>query len=308
MSAGKLQPPGGPVRPDFFIIGAFKSGTTALYEYLRPHPEIFMPFHKEPNFFGDDLTRHYGRLRLGEYLDLFREARPGQRVGEASTWYLYSTSAASEIAEFSPSAQIIVLLRNPVDVMYAQHSQLLFRSDEGIADFAAALAAEPARRLGEELPPPPVRPETLFYRHSVRFADQLERYFEVFGRERVHVVLFDDLVAETSAVYGSVLEFLRVDPVFRPDFAVHNENKRVRFRALQRLIYKPPRPMLGAVRRLRRYRVIHRLREAVLRLNSHSQRRGEMDRSLRARLLTEFAPEIERLAALIGRDLSAWRA
>lgn len=296
------------VRPDFFIVGAFKSGTTALYEYLRPHPQVFMPFHKEPNFFGDDLTRRYGRMSLADYLALFRDARPGQRVGEASTWYLYSASAPHEIAEFSPAAQIIVMLRNPIDVMYAQHSQLLFRSDETIDDFAKALEAESARRRGQQLPPPPVRPETLLYRHSVRFAEQLERYFDVFGRQRVHVVLFDDLVTNAAAMYRAVLEFLGVDPSFQPDFTAHNQNKRVRFAAIQRLVYKPPGPLLRAVRMLRRYPMVHRLRDRVLRLNSRAEKRPAMDPALRTRLVAEVAPEIDRLSRMIDRDLSAWKA
>jgi hypothetical protein len=298
----------GEVRPDFFIVGAFKSGTTALYEYLRRHPQVFMPFHKEPNFFGDDLTRHYGRLSMADYLALFRDAQPGQRVGEASTWYLYSSSAAREIAEFSPAAQIIVLLRNPIDVMYAQHSQLLFRADENLTDFATALEAEPARLRGEQLRPPPVRPETLFYRESVHFTEQLERYFDVFGRRRVHVVLFDDLVADTATTYRAVLEFLAIDPTFRPDFTAYNENKRVRSGVLQRLVYKPPGPLLPAVRRLRRFPLVHRLRDGILRLNSRAEKRQAMDPVLRGQLLAEFTPEIERLSGMIGRDLSAWHA
>lgn len=296
------------VRPDFFLVGAFKSGTTAMYEYLRQHPQVFMPFHKEPMYFGADLSHHYGRMTLAEYVALFREAQPTQRVGEASTWYLYSTSAAREIAGFAPTAQTVVLLRNPVDVMYAQHSQLLFRGDEPLADFGAALAAEPERRRGEGLPPPPVRPETLFYRHSVRFAEQLERYFEVFGRERVHVVLFDDLAADAARAYRDILVFLGVDPSFRPDFAVHNENKRVRHGSLQRLLYNPPRPLRAAAARLRRYPAVHRLRDGMLRLNSRSEKRPPMDPDLRRRLLDEFAPEFDRLGALIARDLSAWCA
>ena len=113
-------------RPDFFIVGAPKCGTTALYEYLRQHPAVFMPFHKEPLFFGDDLTRRYGRLTLHDYMRLFKDAKPGQRVGEASAWYLYSRSAAAEIKAYAPDAQIIVMVRNPVDMMYAEHSQVLF--------------------------------------------------------------------------------------------------------------------------------------------------------------------------------------
>ena len=296
------------MHPDFFIVGAFKSGTTAMYEYLRPHPQIFMPFHKEPMYFGADLSHHYGRMSPAEYLALFREASPGQRVGEASTWYLYSTSAAREIAEFAPSAQIVALLRNPVDVMYAQHSQLLYRGDEPLADFGAALEAEPARQRGEGLPPSPARPETLFYRHSVRFAEQLERYFAVFGRERVHVALFDDLVADVAGTYRDILAFLGVDPTFRPGFAVHNENKRVRLGALQRMMYNPPPPLRAAAARLRRYTLVHRLRDGLLRLNSRAERRPAMDAGLRRRLIDEFTPEFERLGRLIGRDLSAWCA
>ena len=293
-------------RPDFFIVGAFKSGTTALYHYLGQHPQVFMPFHKEPLFFGDDLTRRYGRMSEADYLALFRDARPGQRVGEASAWYLYSTSAAREIAAFSPDARIIAMVRNPVDVMYAEHSQLIFNVEEDLLDFAEALEAEQFRRRGERMPPGPLRPETLFYRHSVRFAEQLQRYLDVFGPERVHVVVFDDFRDDTAGAYRGVLEFLGVDASFVPDFAVRNPNKRVRFPRLQRLVYQPPRPLLRLVPRLRRSPIVHRAREAVLRLNSSAVRRQEMDPELRSRLTAELAPEVERLAGLIGRDLSAW--
>ena len=167
-----------------------------------------MPFHKEPLYFGDDLTRRYGRFTEADYLHLFKDAKPGQRVGEASTWYLYSTSAAREIKEFAPDAQILVVLRNPVDVMYAQHNQLIFNVIEDIPDFAEALAAEPDRRAGKRLPPGPINLENLYYRHSVHFAEQLERYFEVFGRDRVHVMLSDDLRRDAEGTMRGVLEFL----------------------------------------------------------------------------------------------------
>jgi hypothetical protein len=294
--------------PDFFIVGAFKSGTTAMYEYLRAHPQVFMPFHKEPLFFGDDLTRRYGRMTPQQYAALFADARPEQRIGEASAWYLYSRSAAREIAEASPAAQIIIMLRNPVDVMHAQHSQLLFNVEEDLSDFEEALAAEPSRRRGERLPPGPLRVENLYYRESVRFAEQVERYLHQFGPERVLVLLYDDFSRDTPGVYRQVLEFLRVDPTFAPDFAIRNPNKRVRFPVLQRLVYQPPGPLLRLVPLIRRFPLAHALRDRMLRLNSTPARRGAMDPELRSRLLTEFRPEIERLGTVIGRDLSAWLA
>jgi hypothetical protein len=294
-------------RPDFFLVGAFKSGSTALYEQLRRHPQVFMPFHKEPLYFGADLTRRYGRMSEADYVRLFRDARPGQRVGEASTWYLYSTSAAREILSFDAAAQILVVLRQPVEVMYAQHGQLLFNAMEDITDFAQALAAEEDRRAGRRLPPGPLNVENLFYRHSVRFAEQLERYFEAFGRERVHVMLHDDLERDGAAVVRGCLEFLGVDPSLAAAPPRANEARRVRSPLVQRLIFMP-RPLLPLAPYLRRFPLVRTTRERLLQLNSRAQRRAPLDPGLRRRLTAEMAPEIQRLGQLIERDLSAWLA
>ncbi|HEX5451573.1 MAG TPA: sulfotransferase, partial [Candidatus Limnocylindrales bacterium] len=265
--------------PDFFIVGAPKCGTTAMYEYLRQHPGLFMPFHKEPLYFGSDLHHRYGRLTEAEYLALFRPARPDQLAGEASAWYLYSTTAAAEIKAASPEARIIVMLRNPVDVMYAQHSQLLFNRQEDINDFGLALAAEEERMAGRSLPGRPIRPENLFYRRMVQFSEQLARYFAVFGRDGVHVIVHDDLLADTPEVYRSTLEFLGVDATFSPTFERANEHKRVRSPLLQRLAYDPP-----VVRRLapmlRRHPAMHAVRNRLVAANSTRIARPAMDPAL----------------------------
>jgi Sulfotransferase family len=291
--------------PDFFIVGAPKCGTTAMYGYLRQHPDIFMPFHKEPLFFGSDLTRRYGPMSEQDYLRLFARAAPGQRVGEASAWYLFSASAATEIAAASPGARIIAMFRDPVEVMYAQHSQLLFTEQEDIEDFRSALDAEDDRAAGRRLPPGPIRPENLLYRRMVRFADQLERYLDVFGRDRVHVIINDDLRGDPAAEYRRLLTFLDVDPDFAPDFEPVNENKRTRHRWIQRLIWNPPllRPLIP---RLRRFPLVHALRARLLSLNSRRVARPPMDPALRSQLRAELRPEVERLGRLIGRDLGAW--
>jgi hypothetical protein len=293
-------------RPDVFIVGAFKAGTTALYEYLRAHPQVFMSVPKEPMYFGADLTPRYRRMTEDEYLDLFRGAGPDQHAGEASPWYLYSTSAAGEIRDFNPAARPIVLLRNPVDVMYSQHSQLVFNQREDLADFAAALAAEDERRAGRRIPPDAIRPEALFYRYSVRFAEQLRRFFEVFGRDGVHVVVFDDLVADPRAVYRSTLEFIGADPDFEVDLAVYNPNRATRSGRVSRLLFAPPRPLRGVVGTLRRMPLAHRIRDSLVSANSRPAKRPPMDPQLRRQLTVEFRPQVAELGELIGRDLSAW--
>ena len=293
-------------RPDFFIVGAFKAGTTALYEYLRAHPQIFMSVPKEPMYFGADLTPRYRRMTEDEYLALFRDARTDQHAGEASPWYLYSKSAPVEIRAFEPNSKAIIMLRNPVEVMYSQHSQLVFNQREDLADFGAALDAEPDRLAGRRIPADAIRPEALYYRKSVRFPEQVRRYLDVFGRESVHFIVFDELVTDAPGVYRSTLEFLGVDPTQPLDPTVYNPNKAARSGRVQRAIFAPPPALRGLFGRLRRIPLLHRVRDALVNANSKPAERQKMDPALRAALTAEFAPQVAELAEIIGRDLSAW--
>jgi Sulfotransferase family len=293
-------------RPDTFIVGAFKAGTTALYEYLGAHPAVFMSVPQEPMYFGQDLTPRYRRMTEDEYLALFRAARDDQRAGEASPWYLYSTSAAREIHAFNSDARAIVMLRNPVDVMYSQHAQLVFNRRDDLTDFGDALAAEEDRRAGRRIPAGAIRPEALYYRHSVRFPEQVRRYLEVFGSARVHFVVFDDLVADARAVYAATLEFLDVDPAVEVDLSVRNAARQARSGRLQQVLFNPPPALRGVVGRLRRLPLMHRVRDVLVSANSAPGARRPMDPALRGKLTAEFAPQVAELGELIGRDLSAW--
>jgi hypothetical protein len=146
----------------------------------------------------------------------------------------------------------------------------------------------------------------LFYRHSVRFSEQLRRYFDTFGRERVHVIVHEDLVHDAAAVVRGTFAFLGVDPNVPVDTDVHNPSRRARSGLLQRLIFRPPGPLRGVVPLLRRFPLVHRLRDAVVSVNSVPETRRAMDPELRRQLSAELAPEVEELGQLIGRDLSAW--
>jgi hypothetical protein len=275
-----------------------------MYAYLRSHPQIFMPEHKEPQFFGSDLTHLHDPLTEEDYLRLFAPARPGQRVGEATTWYLYSRTAAAEIRAWAPESQILILLRNPVDMMYSLYQELTYYRGE-LLDFEAALGVEPARQEGRELGDIR-RPEAHYYRAAARYADQVERYLAAFGPDQVHVVIFDDFVRDTAATYAGVLRFLGVDDSFRPSFERVNESKRPVSPRLQALIVRPPRPLDRIIPTLRRVPAMHRLRLALLTANSRPVTRKPLPPELRERLTVEFAPEVQRLGDLIGRDLSEW--
>jgi hypothetical protein len=294
-------------RPDFFIVGAPKCGTTALARWLGQHPRIFMPVHKEPYYFGDDLTHRHGRMPRSEYAALFAPARPDQLAGEGSTWYLWSSSAAREIRSARPEGRIIIMLRNPADMMVSLHSEMVWEADEDELDAEAAIDLDATRGLGRSLPAGVGRPETVRYRSAADFAPQVERYLEAFPREQIHVIVFDDLVADASAVYADTVCFLGLEP--QPDVNLDrwNSNKVLRSHRFQRLLLAPPWPLSAAMPTFRRSTLLHRLRGRLLELNSREQARPPMDAAFRRRLGREMRPMIERLATLIDRDLSAWK-
>lgn len=293
-------------RPDFFIVGAPKSGTTAMNEYLRQHPQIFMAEPKDTTFFGSDLNFLQPRISADRYRLLFRGANSVIRVGETSVWYLYSKRAAQEIKAFSPDAKIIVMLRNPVDMLYAQHSEFLYNLNEDITSFEEALDAEEDRKRGERIPKQAHLVEGLFYRETAKYAEQLERYFDIFGRENVHIIIFDDFKRDTLRVFCETLGFLGVDSSFRPEFRVINSNKTFRHRALQKFFITPPLLLPKILNKITPPPFQGRFFVKLMKLNTRYVKRPSLDPILRRRLQAEFQPEVKRLGKLLGYDLSRW--
>jgi hypothetical protein len=196
--------------PDFFIVGHPKSGTTALYEMLRRHPQIYMPDLKETRYFAPELhpgaAEHAGYPRTrDEYLALFAPARPEQHAGEASPSYLRSRGAAARIAELQPDARIVAILREPASFLRSLHLELLQDRVETEKDLRKAIALESPRRLQLQARP------GLVYAEYVRYVDQLRRYFDVFSREQVLVLIYDDFRADNEGTVRAVLRFLGVD-------------------------------------------------------------------------------------------------
>lgn len=294
-------------KPDFFIVGAPKCGTTALDVFLGAHPEIFMARRKESHFFASDMPPTAHIRDPVRFNQLFEGIGAEKRVGESSVWHLASTEAAGNIHRFNPEAQIIVMLRNPVEMIPSLHSQLIFEGYESVRSLSEALALEPARREGHHLPPNAPVPLQLQYRNAASYASQLRRYFDCFGRDRVHVILYDDFATAPEKVFEGVLAFLQVDPHFRPEFSRVNANKVVGSLMLRDLLKTPP----AWVRRVVRFLLPkERLRHAVIRrlesVNVRVRPRDAHDAHLRRALSQEFEGMNQELAALIGRDLASW--
>ncbi len=290
-------------KPNFLIVGAPKCGTTAMNDYLAQHPDIFIPEIKEVHFFGRDLHITKGALRdEAAYRGLFDEVQESV-AGEASVWYLYSKTAAQEIHAFNPDMKIIVMLRNPPDMLYSQHSQFLYNGNEDIEDFREALAAEPDRKAGRRIPPSAHLVDGLFYSETVKYAEQLGRYIDTFGRERIHVILYDDFRTDLEGTYRGVLAFLGVREDFVPEFAVINPNKRARSKLLRDFVQEPPE----SLKRLSRFFFPRALRQRVMKgldkANIRYEARPPLEPTLRRELEVRFAPEVAKLEVLLGRPL-----
>ncbi|ADO75785.1 sulfotransferase family protein [Stigmatella aurantiaca] len=280
------------IKPNFFMVGAPRCATTSMYTYLKQHPDIFLSLLKEPIYFGSDLTRQpLAITEEAHYLSLFAGAGNAQVVGEGSVFYIMSKRAPQELKDFSPAARILIMLRDPVDMMHSLHSLYLRTGNEALEDFEDALEAEATRAQGQRLPPRCYFPEGLQYRSVAHYAEPVERFLRTFGPERVHVLLFDDLVRDTAGEYRRTLEFLGVDPHHPVELDVDKATELIR-----PLVLKQMRAASQEVRqKLKTGRDSHR-----------GPRSKPVSAALRARLHEELRPDVERLSTLLNRDLSHW--
>lgn len=303
--------------PDFFIAGQPKSGTTALYEMLKDHPQIFLPDRKEPRFFA---TEMYDRdpprpggtpATLGEYLAWFDGARPDQRVGEASPWYLWSRDAASRIAEIQPRARIIAILREPASLLRSLHMEFVQLYVEVETDFRKAILLEEDRREGRNVPRYTYWPQMLQYAEHIRTVDQLSRFHAAFPREQMLVLIYDDFRIDNHAALRRVMRFLDVDDTV--SLAVKNANPTVQVRSgrLHELVHsvqvghgpisRVAKASIKAVtpRRLRREALLTTQKRIVW------SEPDPPDEEFMIELRRRFKPEVVALSEYLGRDLVA---
>jgi 1,2-diacylglycerol 3-alpha-glucosyltransferase len=305
---GKRTLPPVMVVPNFFIIGAPKSGTTSLSEYLRHHPQIYFSSVKEPHYFDRDTSTRL-KLSLQTYLSLFIPADPDlhKAVGEGSTGYLSSRVAVSEILRFNPNARFIVMLRNPVHLVQSWHAEMYFEGVENIPEFETAWTMEERRRRGKDIPPACWEPRKLFYSDWGRLGDQMERLFSIADRSRVKVIIFDDFVADPKRLYEDILEFLGMRTDGRTQFPTINENRSLRQAWLQR-------HLCLVANYFRQIRVASGLNlnlglgwsRKLLFLNSEPAPRRPISPVFQAELEDFFRDDILKLSGILGRDLSGW--
>jgi Sulfotransferase family len=319
-------PPCSSRKPNFFIVGAPKAGTTSLYHYLDQHPDIYMSPIKEPCYFSFEmraenfearrraqgveferrareyLHRSTNRNRDNaifcewpDYLRLFAGATTQCAVGEASVAYLWSKTAAEAIFSRIPDARIIMILRSPADRAFSHY---LHRVSDGhivtsFRDYVRACLRHSGEGLGVYEP----------FLELGFYAEQVQRYLNFFPREQIRIWLYEETKSHPQEFMHEVLEFLEVDPTFTPDISRrYNEPQIARLIRPKRVLQR-----IGIWHLLHRHTpagVKSRVRQAVYR-PAGSLTLEPQDRTL---MLEFYRNDIHRLEEILDRDLSAWLA
>jgi hypothetical protein len=283
---------------------------------LAPHPQIYMSRLKEPWFFATDMRPRFQPRRAGvgpqtleEYLSLFAGAGPEQRAGEASSSYLWSRTAARRILEVQPEAKIIAILREPASFLRSLHLQLLQSHVEVKKDFRKAMSLEEARSHGRHVPRQSHRPQLLQYADHVRYVEQLRRYHELFGREQVLVLIYDDFRKDNEATLRTVLRFLEVDDTRPLEVLDVNPSILMRSQQLDDLVHAVSvgrGPVSAAAKAAVKALAPQDLRRGLLRFTRRRIVHGEApapDERFMLELRRRFKGEVVALSEYLGRDL-----
>ena len=300
--------------PNLFIFGAPKCGTTSVAKYLGDHPNIFMSYPKEIHYFSDDLPGHQIVKTWDDYLDLFKSAGDNVRIlGEASVFYLYSEVAAKNIYKVQPDAKIIVMLRNPVDLVHSLHNQLLITLNEDEPDLTTAWDAQAERMAGKRIPKSCKDPKLLQYKLVASYAQQLNRLLKFFPEEQIKVILFDDFKLNPARIYEDILVFLDLPSDGRSNFEDYNPTGALRSKMISKILlldkpiyirklWKFIKTVTGATEKTG-----ESIGKWIEEKNFHHKQRKELRENERQRIAESFKEEIEELEKIINRDLTSWK-
>ena len=298
---------------DVFLVGAPKCATSSLHSYLRRHPGVFMCSPKEPHFFSTDLPGLAEVETPAAYEALFADAPTDVVRGEASAFYLRSETAAQNIHAANPDAKIVLSLRDPVEASISLYHQLRdgFREDQ--TRFAASWDLQEDRAQGKNLPPYAPEPEQLQYLRVYSYTDQVTRYFDVFGRDRVLVLRFERIKKDPDGVVAELLDFLDLPPpTDQHTLTQQNRRRESRLPGLNRFLAAPPRPLRPLVAPAKRALNALGIKPSEVMMKhlsrpADAERDDTVDPETEARVRAAFMPDIRRLEALLDWDLSAWK-
>lgn len=312
-----------------FIVGGPRCGTTTLSSWLKQQPEICFPFVKEPHFFAQyDLTgmsdSDARSLTEREFLDRFYSQCAGQEKEaglDGSVSYLYIPERLVPALRLWPNAKFIIAVRDPMSMIPSLHQRLRVTGDEDIASFEEAWDAVPDRTAGRRIPPSCLEPRWLRYDEGGKLGTYTQKMFDLIGRERCFVSVFDDLVSDSPTHYRKLVDFLGFQPVADIKLKSRREGQSFRYFWLQRLLKRPPkfaRGYLAGKHFAQREKSlkgdgedkvatrIFDIRKRLLRWNKVPAVKSPIPLRVQQEIRDALKDDIALLGHLLDRDLSHW--
>lgn len=290
------------LKPNFFIIGAPKCGTTSLHEYLKTHSCIVMSEPKEPHYFSTDISNG-GFRDYSEYLKCFPIKRNNSVViGESSTLYLYSRIAVKKILNFNPEAKYIVMLRSPLEIARSFHQVSLKVFGETETDFSSAWFLQEVRKKGYKLPISCVDKQLLIYGEIAKIGMQVERLLSIIPIDKIHFIFFDDFKNSTKNEYLKVLKFLNVKIEEFPNFKTYNSTKKIKNPMVTKVTNQAVafKKTIGLNSSLGLAKKIHEK-------NIENKSLDKLSSKIISEMESFFKDDINLLSKLLDKDLSSWR-
>jgi hypothetical protein len=296
--------------PNFFLIGAAKSGTTALYESLNQHPQVYLPYQKEPNFFCNE--KNYLRGVNWYSSTFFRIAYKFPARGDASPQYLYWGEIASkriEKLDNHKKDRFIVMFRDPVKRAYSHYWMLVHRELENLS-FKNALEAEAKNLLKYHDELESIGSMRYGYYRGGQYATLLKPFLDRFPIENFHFILLEDMQDDFSEMMRKLTKFLEIrsDFAFRP--VASNPAYTPKNRKLHHFLHYPSGSIYRVIRAVVRNAPLpfqYRLRRRIVDLNTKPSPNPPMDDSVEHQLRIRYASEIEQLERIIHRNLDQWK-
>lgn len=289
--------------PNFLIIGAAKSGTTSLHHYLGQHPDVFMPEWKEPSFFASSAVG--GIQDFNQYKALFDGVQDRHvAIGEASVAYLYDADAPRRIKEFlGDEAQVIVLLRNPVDMAYSLwgHMTRVGAEDKPFGDAVNTPEvyikdSKDGRYSHEWL-------GNFLYKERVLYAQQLQNYFDAFDAENVHVFIYEEFFEDTELSLKKILALLGVSQDFDASIERKNSSGGSRSAMLQKFL-RYPSVFKNVLKVILPRSIREVIKNKLSQLNRYHNSLPPLSDDLRKELEKYFDNDVRDLEKMLGRSLN----
>lgn len=299
-------------KPNLFIVGQPRTGTSALHAALDQHPNIFMSIPKEPVYFAKDLhaesdlfhkkPKYFHFRAENHYLKIFKQCVHEKIAGESTAVYLYSKVAAKEIHAFNSEAKIIMIFREPVSWLCSYHAKATQIIGENQSDVRDAIILENERKKGKYLSEKVMAPSMLYYSDFLRYYEQIQRYSDLFDPAKIKIIVYDDYNNNNNKMYEEILEFLDVDINFSPRFEMVNMSRtNAKWPKVQQILQNPY--LIKFAIKLLPRDFFSKLSMTYWESFFESEKGTKIDADFRIELMNKFKPEVHLLSDFLNRNL-----